>query len=434
MESVRSEILPGVWLTAIKTEKFKTDCLSMTLLTQLTRENASKNAVLPFVLRRGTELYPDMQSIAAELDSLYGAYVEPVVRRIGEIQCVGFLASFPDDKYLPQGEDVFARTAGLMGEMLLHPNTSGGLLRVEYVESEKEKLLELIRSRVNEKRSYSIQRLIEEMCCYEDFAVTRFGTEDTAESIYYRSLTKHYRTLLSSSPVEVFYCGSKDAKAVSEAISDALCGMPRGEIDYNIGTDIRMNSVEEDARYFEEELSVTQGKLVMGYRLGDCMDDPDIAAIYVFNAVFGGSVTSKLFMNVREKLSLCYYASSLVDTHKGLMLVSCGIDFDKFEAAKNEIVAQLEAVKSGDISEYELQAAKNTVASDLRAGMDSQGSLEGFYLANAIDGLDFDPMELAALSESVTKDDVISIANSVVCDAVYFLRGSGEEADDYDEA
>jgi len=405
----------------------------MTLLSQLSRDTAAKNAVLPFVLRRGTVRFPDMQAIASQLDSLYGVFIEPVVRRVGEIQCIGFFSSFPDDKYLPEGEDVFRRSAELMGELLLHPNTSGGLLRADYVESEKDKLLERIRSRVNEKRSYSIQRLLEEMCCYEDFAVPRFGTEDTAENLYYRSLTKHYRDLLASSPVEVFYCGSKSADEVTEIISDALCGIPRGVIDYNIGTDIRMNAVEDMPRYFEEELSVSQGKLVMGYRLGDCMDDPDLAAIYVFNAVFGGSVTSKLFMNVREKLSLCYYASSLVDTHKGIMLISSGIDFDKFDAAKSEIIAQLEAVKNGDISDYELEAAKNTVASDLRATMDSQGSLEGFFLANALDGLDFDPMELAALTETVTKEDVIAIANSVVCDAVYFLRGNGEE-DNEDEA
>ena len=210
--------------------------------------------------------------------------------------------------------------------------------------------------------------------------------------------------------------------------------MPRGEINYDIGTDIRMNSVDEGVRCFEEELSVTQGKLVMGYRLGDCMEEPDLAAIYVFNAVYGGCVTSKLFMNVREKLSLCYYASSSVDTHKGLMLISSGVDFDKFEAAKAEILAQLEAVKNGDISDEELEAAKKSVASDLRAAMDSQYNLEGFYLANVIDGLDFDPMELAALVEGVGRDDVVSIARSLVPDAVYFLRGNGGEEVQPDEA
>lgn len=432
METVRKEILPGVWLTALENDKFKTGCLSISLLTQLDRETAAMNALIPYVLRRGSRYHTDMQALAAELDGLYGSYIEPVVRKIGEIQCVGFLASFADDKYLPDGSGVFESIANLCGEILLTPCTKGGLLLPEYVESEKDKLLDCIRSRLNDKRSWALQRLIEQMCCYEPFAVSRLGTEDTAENIYYQKLTKHYRNLIMTSPVEIFYCGSLGADEVAGKLSDALSGMPRGEIDYDIGTDIRMNSVEESVREFSDELSVTQGKLVMGYRLGDCMDDPDIAALYVFNAVFGGCVTSKLFMNVREKLSLCYYASSMVDLHKGLMIVSSGVDFDKFDAAKDEITAQLEAIRRGEVTDDELLAAKKSVASDLRAILDSQYNLEGFYLANTIDGLDFDPEELAAAVECVELQAVVDIAESVVGDAVYYLRGNGEE--DSDEA
>ena len=427
METVRTELIPGVWLTALRSDKFKTGCLSINLLTQLKRETAAFNAVLPFVLRRGTRFHPDMQTIAAELDSLYGTGVEPIVRKIGEIQCIGFYASFPDHKYLPAGSEVFEKTANLSCEMLLAPNTRGGLFLPAYVESEKEKLLELIRSRVNEKRSYAHFRLLEQMCCYEDYAVSRFGTEDTAESIYYQKLTKYYHSLISASPVEIFYCGSMEASKVANILSDALSGMTRGEINYDIGTDIRMNAVEDKVRSFVDEMSVTQGKLVMGFRLGECMEEPDLAAIYVFNAVYGSGVTSKLFMNVREKLSLCYYASSLVDTHKGIMLVSSGVDFDKVDEAKSEILAQLEAVKSGDISDEELEAARRSVASDLCACLDSQGELEGFYLANTIDGLEFSPDELAALVCDVSREDVIKIASSVVLDAEYFLRGGSED-------
>lgn len=427
METVRTELIPGVWLTALRSDKFKTGCLSINLLTQLKRETAAFNAVLPFVLRRGTRFHPDMQTIAAELDSLYGTGVEPIVRKIGEIQCIGFYASFPDRKYLPAGSEVFEKTANLSCEMLLAPNTRGGLFLPAYVESEKEKLLELIRSRVNEKRSYAHFRLLEQMCCYEDYAVSRFGTEDTAESIYYQKLTKYYHSLISASPVEIFYCGSMEASKVADTLSDALSGMTRGEINYDIGTDIRMNAVEDQVRSFVDEMSVTQGKLVMGFRLGECMEEPDLAAIYVFNAVYGSGVTSKLFMNVREKLSLCYYASSTVDTHKGIMLVSSGVDFDKVDEAKSEILAQLEAVKSGDISDEELEAARRSVASDLLACLDSQGELEGFYLANTIDGLEFSPDELAALVCDVSREDVIKIASSVVLDAEYFLRGGGED-------
>ena len=430
METVRKEILPGVWLTALENDKFKTGCLSISLLTQLDRETAAMNALIPYVLRRGSRNHTDMQALATELDGLYGSYIEPVVRKIGEIQCIGFLASFADDKYLPDGSGVFESIANLCGEILLAPCTKGGLLLPEYVESEKEKLLDSIRSRLNDKRAWALHRLIEQMCCYEPFAVSRLGTEDTAENIYYQKLTKHYRSLIMTCPIEIFYCGSLGADTVAEKLSDAFSGMPRGEIDYDIGTDIRMNAVEESVREFTDELSVTQGKLVMGYRLGDCMEDPDIAALYVFNAVFGGCITSKLFMNVREKLSLCYYASSLVDLHKGLMIVSSGVDFDKFGAAKDEICAQLEVIRRGEVTDDELLAAKKSVASDLRATLDSQYNLEGFYLANTIDGLDFDPEELAEAVECVELQAVVDIANSVVGDAVYYLRGNGEEGSD----
>lgn len=427
METVRCELIPGVWLTALRSDKFKTGCLSINLLTQLNRETAALNAVLPFVLRRGTRYHPDMETIAAELDSLYGTGIEPIVRKIGEIQCIGFYASFPDEKYLPQGSDVFEKAANFACELPLAPSTRGGLLIPAYVESEKEKLLDLIRSRVNDKRSYAKLRLIEQMCCYEDYAVSRFGTEDVAEGIYYQKLTKYYHSLISTSPVEIFYCGSMDGTKVGGILSDALSGMTRGEINYDIGTDIRMNAVEDTVRSFTDEMAVTQGKLVLGFRLGECMEEPDIAAIYVFNAVYGSGVTSKLFMNVREKLSLCYYASSAVDTHKGVMLVSSGVDFDKADAAKSEMLAQLDAVKKGEITDAELDAAKRSVASDLRACLDSQGELEGFYLANTLDGLEFSPDELAELVNEVERDDVIAIANSVVLDAEYFLQGGGED-------
>jgi predicted Zn-dependent peptidase len=434
MEYSRTELLPGVFLNHLHSDKFKTACMSLTLLTQLQRETASMNALIPYVLRRGTTQYGDMEALSRRLDELYGTAIEPVVRRVGEIQCIGFYGSFPEDDYLPQGEKLLPSAIGLMTDLLLAPNTRGGLFLPQYVDSEKEKLLERIRSRVNDKRSYAMTRCIEEMCCYEDFAVSSLGSEDEAESINYKKLTKHYHKLLQTCPVELFYCGKSSKKQVAAAFKEALASMPRGEIDYELGTDIRMNAVEEQPRYVEEEMSVSQGKLVIGFRLGECMDDPDIAAIYVFNSVYGSGSTSKLFMNVREKLSLCYYASSIAYIHKGLLLVSSGIEFDKLDAAKSEIFAQLEAVKNGDITDEEFTAAKRGVASDLRSLMDSQGELEGFYLSQTLDGLDYGPMELAELVEDVTKEDVIEIANSIECDMIYFLRGSeNTEEEEFDD-
>ena len=429
----RTELMPGVFLSHLRSDKFKTACMSVTLLTQLRRETAAMNAVIPFVLRRGTTRYSDMVQLSRRMDELYGAAVEPVVRRIGEIQCIGFYGSFPEPDYLPGGEALLGDTCALMAQLLLDPVTRGGLLLPQYVDSEREKLLDIIRSRMNDKRSYALTRCIEEMCCYEDFAVSRFGSESEAENIHYKKLTRHYRELIQTCPVEIFYCGKTDFKAVSAAMRDAFSAMPRGEIDYDIGTDLRMNAVEDHVRFVEEEMDVTQGKLVLGFRLGECMEEPDIPALYVFNAVYGSGATSKLFMNVREKLSLCYYASSAVYLHKGIMLVSSGIEFDKLDAARDEILAQLDSVRRGEITDDELRSAKKSVASDLRAVQDSIGELEGFYLSQALDGLDYGPAELAALAEDVTKEDVQAIAESIECDLIYFLKGSGEEDGSDDE-
>ena len=433
MEYSRSELMPGVFLSHLRSEKFKTACMSVSLLTQLKRETAAMNALLPSVLRRGTTRYPDMEQLSRRLDELYGAAIEPVVRRVGEVHCLGFFASFPEPAFLPGGVDLLGEMSALMAELLLAPATRGGLLLPQYVDSEKEKLLDLIRSRVNEKRSYAVQRCLEEMCCYEDFAVSRFGDIPEAEAIHYKKLSRYYRELLRKSPVELFYCGQAKLEEVEDALRDAFAGMPRGELDFDIGTEIRMNAVEAEPRYFEEHMDVTQGKLVLGFRLGECMEEPDRAAIHVFNAVYGSGATSKLFLNVREKLSLCYYASSAVILRKGLMIVSSGISFENFDPAKTEILAQLDAVKNGDITDDELLWAKRSVASDLRASLDSQGELEGYWLSQAVDGADYSPLELAELVENVTKEDVMAVARSVELDMVYFLCGSDEEEEETDD-
>lgn len=433
MQVTRSEILPGVWLSCLRSEKFKTACLSLSLLTQLSRENAAANALIPYVLRRGTRRYPDMEALSARLDELYGTAIEPVVRRIGEIQCVGFYASLPEAAFLPGGLDVLRDTAELLGELLLSPCTRGGLLLPRYVESERDKMLETIRSRINDKRGYALFRCIEEMCCCEDFAVSRLGGESECENIHYKKLTRQYHDLLQQSPVELFYCGREEEKRVAAILRDALSTLPRGELDYEIGTDVRMNALEDKPRAVEEALPVTQGKLVVGWRLGACMEEPNIPALYVFNALFGGSSTSRLFLNVRERLQLCYSVGSLVDTHKGLLLVSAGLDFDEKDAALAEIFAQLAALGRGEIDGEELKAARTGVASELRSLCDSQGELEGFYLAQALDGPDCSPLELAALCETVTAEEIAAIAAGVDCDMIYFLKGDGSEEGEDEE-
>ncbi|MGE4353094.1 MAG: M16 family metallopeptidase [Oscillospiraceae bacterium] len=427
MKVTRNEIAPLVYLTCLTTDKFKTGFLSLNLLDQLSRENASKNALVPSVLLRGSSRHPDMESISSALDELYGARLEPSIGKKGEVQTIGFISTFIDDALAPNGEAILENVAGLMCEVLLNPNTRGGLLLPAYVDSEREKLLDRIRGIVNDKRGYSLYRLKELMCYGEDYAVDRLGTEAEAESIGYQKLTRRYRELLTDAPIEILYCGTMPPERVEGIFNSLLETLPRSDTQPDIGTEVRLNSVDETPRYYTDALDVTQGKLAIGFRLGEYFDESHIPAIQVFNALYGGSVNSKLFMNVREKLSLCYFASSGVDYQKGIMLVSSGIEFSQYERALSEIFAQLDAVKAGSFTEDELTAAKKSVSSDLRAMMDSPGALVDFWLGQNIRGLDYGPDELALLAESVTAESVAAAANSTECDAVYFLKGIEKE-------
>lgn len=422
MEYSRVEVRPGVFLTHLREDKFKTACFSVTLLSQLSRDTASMNALIPFVLRRGTTRYPDMEALNGRFDELYGTVIEPVVRRIGEIQCCGFYASFPEDDFLPGGESVLGDALALTLEMLLSPVTRGGLFLPDYVASERENLLDLIAARVNNKRAYAISRCVEEMCCCEDFAVSRYGDEESCRGINYKKLSRHYKALLQEAPIELFYCGRAPLSAVRKLLRDLLATLPRGEINADIGTDVRMNALEAQPRYAEEEMDVNQANLVIGWRLGECMEDPDFPALYVFNDLYGGSPSSRLFLNVREKLSLCYYASSILDVRKGLLLVSSGIQESNYEAAKNEIFAQLDAIRRGEITEEQLETSRAGVMSDLRSAPDTQSALESYYLAQAVTGADVGPLEMAELVSEVTADRVQAIAQSVECDQIYLLK------------
>lgn len=424
-EVTRKQLLPNTNLTCVKTDKFKTCCLSINLITKLDKETAAKNALLPKVLLRGTATHPDMQSINNTLDALYGARIVPMIRRKGELHCIGFLADFIDDDFVPKGENILEKITALLGELLLSPNTHGGQLLCDYVDSERKNLIDEIRSGINDKRRYSLDRLFELMCQGEAFGNNRLGSETQAELITSHALTKHYKQLLSESRIEIFYFGAHDAVRVETALLEALSALPRTGLAELAATDVRLSAVSDTPRTFTESFDVNQGKLTLGFRLGKTMLSPNYAALAVFNAIFGGSVTSKLFMNVREKLSLCYYASSVIEKHKGVMAVASGVEFSKFDEAQREILAQLDAIKNGDISDWELLSAKRAVITTVKSTMDKTTGLEELFFDQAISSIKMTPDELAALADGVTVKDIIEIASDIELDTIYTMTGTG---------
>lgn len=416
---IRREILPGVMLTAVQSDKFKTGCFSVNLLRPLCQKEASKNALIFSVLLRGTEHHPDLQSLSAAMDEMYGAEIGLLVRKKGEVQAVGLYADYVEDDLL-EGETVFSQVVDLVTEMLLQPRLEDGVFKGEYVEREKENLIHSIRSRINSKRSYAVGQMVKTMFLGEAYATDRLGEEEDVTPITAKSLYGHYEQILKSSRVEICYMGRKDPETVAQTFRAALQNMPRGEL---VPVSTVFVGKAGKVKHVEERLNVTQGKLCMGFRL-DCKgDEKGWPAVQVFNAVFGSGVTSKLFVNVREKMSLCYYASSSLEKFKGIMMVSSGIEFDQFETAKTAILQQLEDCRNGEISDYELESAKKNLLSGLKTAKDSPGQMDEFFLGQAISGTTETLDEIMEQIAMVTKGDAAEAAKHVTLDTVYFLKG-----------
>ncbi len=423
MKVIQKELMPQVTLTAVCTDKFKSSRLSVTLFAPLERDTVTANALLPSVLRRGCRKYPDNQAIAAALDEMYGGELEACVRQQGEIQCVGLTGSFLDDSYSLDGSPILEPAARLLCQLLLEPTLENGVFRQDYVRGEGKNLADCIQAQINEKRQYALLRLKEQMCQGEPYGLNKLGFADQALSITPEQLWARYQQLLSTAPIALYYCGSAPAERVEQALREALSGLPERSHVRSLDLPGAVIPAEQPRR-FEEAMDVTQGKLTMGWRTGGInIRSEQFPALQVLNAVYGGTSTSKLFMNVRERLSLCYYASSALDSLKGLMLVSSGIEFDKAEQAQEEILAQFRACVRGEISEQELQAARQAVVSALKSSLDSQGMLEQYWQTQAAAGLCRRPEELAQAVEQVSAEQVAEAAGALQLDAVYFLKG-----------
>ena len=310
----------------------------------------------------------------------------------------------------------------LLGELVCDPVTYHGRFVPEYFESEKTNLLEAIRSLINDKRDWADSRLLRALCDGEAYAVPRLGDEETVDKLQALKVYTQYRDLISTAPLEIIYSGSADLERVKQALAAAFATLPREEV--RVISTAAPHVCRESVQHVEDVLDVTQGKLGMGFSCGS----DDMPALLMGNTLFGGSSNSKLFLNVREKLSLCYYASSLYHRQKGLITVSSGIEFQNYQRAYDEIMAQLEAVQKGELEDWELEGARSTLLNSYATVGDSQGKLENFYLGQAATGQHETPADLARAIQDMTAERICRAMSTVKLDTVYFLKGKEAEA------
>ena len=322
----RKTLGAGINLTCVTTPKFKRAVLRAMLVLPLGGEDAALRACLPQVLRRGTARLNDMQAFGTALDELYGARIEAAVRKEGENLCIGFLSDCIDEAYAPGADGLTAGVIGLLCDLLYNPYLQDGLFCAAYAEGERGNLIDRIAALKNDPRSWAPRRLNEIMCENEDYGKSALGTIEQAERITSETLYAAYRRALSEAQVELFYCGTMMPDEVEARFMATPLAQPREGTLYQPHTVVQARPVG-DVREVVEDAEVTQGKLSLGFRTGGAsLTGGEPAAYWVFQTIYGGSTSAKLFLNVREKKSLCYYASAQFVASKGLIIVGSGIE------------------------------------------------------------------------------------------------------------
>ncbi len=412
-------ISQGVTLRCVRDLRFKQSCLSLQFVRPMCRQEAALNALIPAILLRGCESAPDMRSITLHLDDLYGASVGALVRRVGDYQTTGLSCSFIDDRFTLEGDSVLAPMLDFLGQLLLEPVLEKGAFLPAYVDSEKRNLILTIQSQKNDKRAWAMSRMLDYMCAADSFGIHRLGQEEQAAAITPESAYAHYLTILRESPVEIFYVGSTEPAQVAALLQPLFAKIPRCPVGMTPQTPF----CDGGAGDYTEAMDVAQGKLCMGFVTPVSIRDPGFVAMQVFNTVYGSGMISKLFMNIREKLSLCYDIGSGYYGSKGIVTVSAGIDCKDVALVKEQVLSQLAACQQGEISQQELTAAKESLMSQLRATHDSPGAIESYYATSALSGLGMTPAEYTAAVEAVTVEAVAEAAQTVTLHTVYFLKG-----------
>lgn len=417
---IKYKIKDGINLYHIRTGKFKTVSASVNIHRPLLRSEASKNALLTDVMHRGNKTYPDMISLSKYLQSLYGAGFYTNIKRKGEDQIISFSTSVVADKYTK--ENCALSAISLIYDILLNPLTENGGFKEDYVEQEKINLKNDIAALINDKRSYASWRILELMCENDRYGIHELGSEEDVDKITAKNLFEHYEKILTESPIDIFITGDVDIKAVIKNTEEAFKNVNPKNFSYPVCSEY----VKKEYKDVTEEFDVTQAKLCLGFATNTSPDDEDYYALMVYNGILGGGAHSKLFNNVREKLSLCYYASSRLHRYKGLMTIASGIEIKNKQAALDEIHVQMKDIQNGNISDYEFDSTIKSITNSLKAFSDDIGYSADYYLGQLIGKKIVTIDELIEKIEAVTVDDVIKVSQKIEPQMVYFLTAETE--------
>lgn len=419
------ELPHNMTLLHLSEQSFRTDRLTGVFAVPLHRETAAEYAILPSLLTRSCGKYPTLAQFSRRLDELYGATVQGEIFRLGGWQLLAFSISYLNRRYTLDGSDLTAQCTQLLLDMLFDPALEEGAFPADVFAQEKRCLLERLQGEVNNKRLYARQRCEELLCPDHPFSYNPNGTEETVEALTPASAEAARQRMLAEANVHWLYQSADDTAALTRELDSRFATLPqRTKAVVHADASFAMKQSEQT-----EQMQVSQAKLVLGFRIAATEPDGDIVAAQLMNTLWGGCATSLLFTHVREEKSLCYYCASTYDRYAGIILVDSGIQPKDADAAREGILEQLDAIREGNFSDDELEAARRCLIQRYNSACDNADNLENFYIGQTIYDNYLTPDQMRAKALEVTRDDVCRAARLTHFDSLYMLMPNEEVAE-----
>lgn len=413
----RRKIADGVYFSSITDKRYKKNLISVAFSTQLSEDTATENVIVPVLLTKCNSKLPTYKAFNNKMSRLYASGIGGTAGRQYDLQTISFGAYYLDDIYALSGEKMTGIMTDILIDCLTSPVTENGVFSEKFVELEKKTVIDNIETAINDKRSYAIESAMKTICKGEPASVCSYGTVEKAKLITPDSAYKAYRRMLETMPCEIICTGCSDFDGVAEKFAAAFEKIGRHDIE---NTTIALSPVKTQTEEVTERLTVNQSKLVLGFK----SHSDDDAALVLLQKIFGGTTSSKLFRNVREKMSLCYYCSAARNDLKGIMLVNSGVENENIEKTKEAVIDQLEEIKNGNFTNEDINFAEMAIKNDFKSVADSAGNVSNWYFDCIRKNDIVTPEEKLGRYLGVSKERIIAAAKSMVLDSVYVLTGN----------
>ena len=423
MNYEKKEIKKGINIHNISTNKYKTNLYAVFLATPINRENVTKNALITAILRRGSQTLQSQDIISKKLEEMYGASFDCGIEKTGDNHIMKFYLEAISEEFLPEKEELAKKCIEILLDIIFNPLIEDNGFKDEYVESEKNNLKQIIESKIDNKRAYSLERCVEEMFKDEPYGLYKYGYVEDLDKLTPQNLYEYYKELINQCKIDIFVSGTMDNEKINSIIeqNDIIKNLKEREPIYVKSDENNNHKETEQEKVVEEHMQVGQGNLVIGLKVNANQENAKYITS-VYNAILGGGANSKLFQNVREKESLAYTAASNYRRQKNVIFIRCGIEIENYKKALDTIKVQLEDIKSGNFTEEDSNNSKKLITESIRGISSEQDTEITYYYGQELSDRLVSLEEYVKKIEEVTKKDVEEIANEIKIDTIYFLR------------